>query len=77
MNGEDGTIECTAEQMSWTKPGRVRAAERVAPPIVASASYTRTDRPARASVMAAARPFGPEPMTIASSAGEPLVEVTD
>ena len=27
-------IGCTAEQTSWTKPGRVRAAVRVPPPMV-------------------------------------------
>src|SRR5439155_1641978 len=35
------------------------------PPIRSSASYTTTSSPARASVIAAARPFGPEPMTAA------------
>src|SRR5712691_1668258 len=48
------------------KPGKVRASVRVPPPIVLSPSMTRTDLPARASVMAAARPLGPEPTTTAS-----------
>jgi hypothetical protein len=36
------------------------------PPTVSFASSSSTDRFARASVMAAANPFGPEPMTTAS-----------
>ena len=36
------------------------------PPIVAAASITSTDRPARARVTAAASPFGPAPMMTAS-----------
>ena len=48
-------------------PGSVSSSDRVAPPIVVSASKTRTERPARARVMAAARPLGPEPITTASS----------
>src|SRR3954468_16014204 len=55
-----------AEQMSCTKPGKVSSAERLPPPIVSRASTTSTERPARASVIAAARPFGPAPTTIAS-----------
>src|SRR5665213_1618300 len=35
------------------------------PPIRSDASCTTTSMPARASVIAAARPFGPEPMTTA------------
>src|SRR5919106_1783254 len=56
-----------AAQTSWTKPGSVSSAERTPPPIVSSASCTSTSRPARASVIAAASPFGPEPMTTASA----------
>ena len=52
--------------MSWTKPGSVSSAERDPPPIVSAASSTRTERPARARAIAAARPFGPEPTTTAS-----------
>src|SRR6266404_4285166 len=48
------------------KPGSVSSSERVPPPMVAAPSMTSTDLPARASVMAAARPFGPDPITIAS-----------
>ena len=59
-------IGWTAEQTSWTKPGSVSSAERVPPPISSSASRTSTSRPFRASSIAAARPFGPEPITIAS-----------
>ena len=57
---------CTAEQTSWTKPGRVSSAERQPPPTVSARLEHRTDRPARARVMAAARPFGPAPTTTAS-----------
>src|SRR5579859_1325651 len=55
-----------AEQTSCTKPGRVSSIEREPPPIVSLASYTMTDLPARAMVIAAARPFGPAPITTAS-----------
>src|SRR3954471_9141947 len=48
------------------KPGRVSSAERDPPPIVCLASSTRTERPARASTIAAARPLGPAPTTTAS-----------
>src|SRR5690242_17220678 len=48
-------------------PGRVSSAERVPPPTSSAASYMRTDRPARASSIAAASPLGPAPTTIASS----------
>src|SRR5947207_12145119 len=49
-------------------PGSVSCAERTPPPIVGSASKTTTDRPARARTIAAASPFGPEPITTASGA---------
>ena len=65
-NGEASASETTVAQTSWTEPGRVNSAERSPPPMVGCASYTRTDRPARASVIAAASPFGPDPMTRAS-----------
>jgi hypothetical protein len=55
-----------AEHTSWMKPGKVSSAERQPPPIVAAASMTRTEQPARANVIAAARPFGPDPTTTAS-----------
>src|SRR5215813_12145936 len=55
-----------AEQISCTKPGNVRADERMPPPRVWCASITSTEHPARARVMAAARPLGPEPTTTAS-----------
>ena len=57
---------CTAEQTSWTNPGRVSSAERVPPPTVSAPSTTSTERPAWARVMAAARPLGPAPTTTAS-----------
>ena len=58
---------CTAEQMSCRKPGSVISSVRIPPPAVAFRSYTRTDNPARARVTAADSPFGPEPITTASS----------
>ena len=66
-SGEATANGWIAEQTSWTKPGRVSGAERAPPPIVSSASKTTTLQPACASTMAAARPFGPDPTTIASS----------
>src|SRR5262249_38092818 len=62
-----------AEQRSWTKPGRVSSAERVPPPSLEAASSTRTERPARARVMAAARPLGPAPTTTAASPASPAM----
>ena len=56
----------TAEQMSCTKPGSVSSAERIPPPATVSASNTVTCRPACASTIAAASPFGPDPITMAS-----------
>ena len=55
-----------AEQKSWTKPGSVSSTDRVPPPTVPAASTSRTERPACARVMAAARPLGPAPTTMAS-----------
>src|SRR5688500_19663850 len=49
------------------KPGRVSSAERAAPPAVSFASRTRTEWPACAMVIAAARPFGPAPTITASN----------
>src|SRR5438445_399763 len=42
------------------------SAERAPPPIVEFASRTRTEYLTRARVIAAARPFGPDPTTTAS-----------
>jgi hypothetical protein len=56
------------EQMSWRKPGSVNSSVRAPPPIVSLASTTHTDSPARASSMAALKPFGPEPTMTASYA---------
>ena len=47
------------------KPGSVSSSERMPPPTVAAASWTVTSQPARAIVIAAASPFGPEPITTA------------
>src|SRR5579884_3455783 len=55
-----------AEQTSWIKPGRVSSSERAPPPMLSLASYINTERPACATAIAAANPFGPEPITIAS-----------
>ena len=52
--------------MSCWKPGSVSSSVRTAPPGVSAASSTSTWRPASASRIAAARPFGPAPMTTAS-----------
>src|SRR5688572_3819531 len=54
------------EQWSCRNPGSVRAAVRAPPPIVGSASYTVTRNPDAAHTMAAASPFGPDPITMAS-----------
>ncbi len=68
-NSDCSAIGCTAEQTSWWKPGSVSSAVRAPPPIVSFRSTTSTDRPARASVTAAASPFGPAPTTTASTMG--------
>src|ERR687898_3152300 len=47
-------------------PGRVNASDRTAPPGSLAPSRTSTERPALASTIAAARPFGPAPTTMAS-----------
>src|SRR5262249_47933282 len=54
-------------QTSCKNPGRVSSALRVPPPISSRASRTRTEKPARASSTAAARPLGPAPTTTTSS----------
>src|SRR5262249_19683162 len=64
---EATAIGCTAEQMSWTKPGSVSSADLAPPPIVAERSYAVTAYPARASTIAALRPLGPDPTTVARS----------
>src|SRR5256886_4315534 len=48
-------------------PSSVSASERVPPPMLASASSTRTDLPAAARTMAAASPLGPPPTMTAST----------
>ena len=52
--------------MSCRYPGSVISSVRIPPPIVSACSRTSTERPAWASEIAAARPFGPEPTTTAS-----------
>src|SRR5579872_5922253 len=54
------------EQTSCTNPGIVSSADRTPPPNVGSASKTMTFRPAWAMTIAAARPLGPDPTTMAS-----------
>ena len=66
MNGEASRAGGSREQVSWRNPGSVSSSVRSPPPIVSRPSSTSTERPARASTIAAARPFGPEPTTIAS-----------
>ncbi len=63
--GEMSAVATTVAHGSWTNPGSVRAADRRPPPGTAAPSMTRTATPARASVIAAASPFGPLPTTIA------------
>src|SRR5690625_464021 len=46
-------------------PGNVASTERAPPPGVSLRSYTVTSTPACARVSAAARPLGPEPITLA------------
>jgi hypothetical protein len=58
--------EWTVEQTSCLNPGSVSSIVRSPPPNSGCASRTTTDRPACASVIAAARPLGPEPTTTAS-----------
>ena len=65
-NGEAAASGWIAEQTSCMKPGSVSSSERTPPPIVSAASRTSTERPARASSIAAASPFGPDPTTTAS-----------
>jgi hypothetical protein len=50
------------------EPGSVSSAERRPPPASSAASCTSTARPARASSIAATRPFGPDPITTARRA---------
>ncbi len=72
MNGEANASGWTAEPRSLTKPSPTSGAERVAPPGSGAASRTTTDRPVLATVMAAARPFGPDPTTTTSTADGPV-----
>src|SRR4029077_10061013 len=64
----------TDEQRSWLNPGSVNASDRVPPPIIDSASSTRTDLPAPARTMAAESPFGPAPTTTASTRASAKVD---
>src|SRR5205823_824876 len=75
-NGDPTPSGWMAEHTSWRKPGRVSSAVREPPPGVAAASSTSTDRPACASVRAAARPLGPAPITIASVPPAPSAPAT-
>ena len=62
-NGEPAANGYTAEPKSCRNPGSVSGNVRAAPPGSASASKTSTRSPACASTMAAASPFGPDPIT--------------
>ena len=64
-NGEASAIGCTADPKSCRNPGSVSGRVRAPPPGCGSASNTSTRSPACASTMAAARPFGPAPITTA------------
>src|SRR3954447_9427482 len=63
--GDAAAAGYTEENVSCWNPGSVSASVRTAPPGVSAASSTVTGRPARASRMAAASPFGPAPITTA------------
>src|SRR5690606_27972609 len=55
-----------AEQTSCLKPGRVNSFVRIPPPMVSAPSTINVENPCRCKVIAAANPFGPEPIIIAS-----------
>ncbi len=67
--GENWPNGKNAAPRSCLKPGRVTSRVRTAPPGSSFASRTSTERPALARYAAAVRPFGPDPMTIASGTG--------
>src|SRR6266511_3857038 len=71
-NFRSGGRAMTVEQTSWRKPGSSSSSVRRPPPWTASRSRTSTDMPASASVIAAARPLGPEPTTTASYRSAPM-----
>ena len=64
--GEAAAAGYTAENVSWRKPGSVSSCVATAPPARSQDSSTSTRQPERAIVIAAARPFGPDPTTSAS-----------
>src|SRR5690606_9292923 len=68
-NGDATPIGWIAEPRSCRNPGSVSSAVRAPPPMVSLASSTSTSAPRRASVTAAASPFGPAPTTTASCSG--------
>ena len=76
-NGDAIAVGCPAEQTSWTRPGTVSSAERMPPPISSFASRTVTSSPACASTIAAASPFGPEPITTAVVMHQPRASFLD
>ena len=65
--GDAAAAGYTAENVSWRKPGSVSSSVRTAPPGLSAASSTVTGCPFSASRIAAARPFGPAPITTALS----------
>src|SRR3954454_22748827 len=78
--GEAAAAGYTAENVSCWNPGKVSGSVRTAPPGVSAASSTVTGRPARASRMAAASPFGPAPITSAVAcdiSGDPERELVE
>ena len=74
-NGDAMPSGWTAEQTSCRKPGCVSGSVRAPPPGASFASRTSTRRPARARTMAADKPFGPAPTTIASNSRTGLVSL--
>ena len=53
----------TDDPRSWRNPGKVVSAVEQPPPACAFLSKTVAATPDRAKVIAAANPFGPDPMT--------------
>src|SRR5919205_1169580 len=73
--GEAAPAGYTEEKVSCRKPGSVSSSVLTAPPARSAASSTVTACPASARRMAAARPFGPAPITIAFMKSACRVEV--
>ena len=66
IKGDAIAIGCIAEQTSCLNPGNVSSFVRIPPPIVSDPSTISVERPCCCNIIAAAKPFGPEPTIIAS-----------